>query len=307
MKQFLTRSFLFAIPLLLWTCWIVAIDPYNYFQSSLVSIEAKEKTSFRINVFTSTMIQYTHAPSDHILIGDSRTKGLPLPYIQEVSGMEYKTLAIPAAKLNEMLDLMYFAHEQKPLKHVVTGIHLSMFNRFSYADRVGKMKNILSNPLLYIFNRPIAQSSFQVMKYLINGTEVVTVPDMSKEEAWEYFMTERARHWYERFEYAEDMEKRFAEFSSFAKQNDIKWTIILVPHHTDFQEKLISFGRKTDLDRFHLFLSKLHATVIDYDVSNDITSNIDNFDDPVHYTPEVGKKIVDEVWNRTYSWGHPIR
>lgn len=303
MRQFLTTSFLFCGPLILWAIWVVVIDPYNYFQTTIIPDSAKEKTSFRMNVFTSTIIGYNNDPSGHLLIGDSRTNGLSLDYIKEVSGTEYKTLAIPAAKLNEIIELAYFSHKIQPLKHLVVGLNLTLMNRFAYADRVSKMERMLGNPFLYIFNRPIAKASFRIVRYLISGSEVIVKPDMTKEEAWEYITKDLTRHWYERFAYSDELEIKLNEFSSFAQKNNIQWTIIIVPHHAGFRNKLSEHNRDGDLKRFHGFLRDLNATVIDYDFDNSITMKKDNFDDPVHYNKEIGNMIIEEVWNKNYQVG----
>ena len=93
-----------------------------------------------------------------------------------------------------------------------------------------------------------------------------------------------------------NIRKSLGEVDDFAKEKGIQLTFIVVPHHVDFRQALYTYGLEEDEKRFLTFLSSLHAQVVSYDFSNEITQKRENYKDPVHYTDEVGNLIIQEVW-----------
>ena len=57
-----------------------------------------------------------------------------------------------AAKLNEIIDLFWFCNEHSKLKNVLIGINFNLYNEYAYANRVADVKEMIGNPLIYIFN-----------------------------------------------------------------------------------------------------------------------------------------------------------
>ena len=308
MKQFLIKSVLFAILPVLWAIFIFFVDPYDYFNHDMdwVSQETKKNTSYELNLFTRTMISYHNNPTPFLLVGDSRTKGLPISHIQTHTKDRYTSLAIPAAKVNEMIELIYFAHSVQPLEHVITGFNFTMFNEYAYANRVGRMTDILQNPLLYIFNRPIASASFYAVRGELTGIPVVREKP-TKEQVWDTMMAEKPKHWFGRYQYSESLEKKITDLSSFMKKNNIRWTVFLVPHYAELRSHIVEYGRQEDEKRFKALMKTLHADVIDYDYDGPLTQNAENFDDPVHYNKQIGAQIIDEFWTEEFSLGRVLK
>jgi len=291
----------------LWALYLFLVDPYNYFDHgiNIISQETKDETAGELNLFIRTSLVYNNNPSSFLLVGDSRTRSLPISQINTYTDDRYVSLAIPAMKLNEVIDLIYFAHSKKPLKHVITGFNFTMFNKYAYANRVGKMKNIIQNPLLYIYNRPIAKASFYAVRGELTGEPVVR-EKLTREQAWEKIMREKPKHWYGRYEYSQELEDKIAELGRFMERNNIKWTVVVVPHYKGFRDHLQEYNRQEDEKRFLAFLSTLNADVVDYDFDNELTNHESNFDDPVHYNHEMGKKIIDEIWTKEFTIGRSL-
>ena len=308
MYKFLFRSFLFFMAPLLWMVYLFVVDPYDYFnhQWNVIDQETKAKTAGELNLFIRTTIAYKNNPSEFLLVGDSRTRTLPISQINTHTQDRYTSLAIPAAKLNEVIELIYFAHDVKPLKHIITGVNFTMFNEYAYANRVGKMKNIINNPLLYIFNKPIAEASFYAVRGQLTGLPVIRKKP-TRDEAWNRIMKERPKQWYGRYKYSDSIEQKITELSDFVEENNIRWTVLVVPHYKDFRDHLPKYNRQADEQRFLAYLKTLNADVIDYDFDSEMTTNEENFDDPVHYNHEIGERIIDEIWTRNFQMGRPIR
>lgn len=307
MNKFIKNIFLLLLPLILWSFLIIVIDPFNYFRiSTLISKETKQRNAYKLNPLLFSVIDFRNNPCDNILIGDSRTGALPIEEISRLSGETYKKITIDGAKLNEIFDLVYLADDYKRLKNLVIGINFNMVNEFGYANRVKNVKDILDNPLKYIFNRSVAEVCYYTIRSAISGKNVESTPPMSREEFWEWNIMTKAYHWYGKYKYSEKLHVEILKLDTFTKDNNIKLVLIIVPHHKEFHDRLVEFGLYEEELEFKKFLSKLNAKVIDYDYENEITEMKDNFSDPVHYNMKIGNLIVNEIWKEEFIIGRKL-
>ena len=308
MKKFLTRSFIFSMPLIIWALIVLVIDPFNYFNiSHIISDEIKKANAETINPLMYETIDCVNHPAENILVGDSRTRALPADEIKKLSGIQYKKLVASAAKLNEIFDLIYFSDAQRKLKHIVVGINFNMFNKYGYADRITAVKEIMANPFKYIFNRNIAQAGFYVVKAAVTGKNIDTHPPLNPEKFWKYMIKKRATEWYSKYKFPEQTYARLKSLDSFAVANHIELTFIIVPHNREFHDRLVSFGLENEEARFKEIMSSLSARVIDYDFENAITADRNNFDDPVHYNKKTGLLMVNEIWSDSFAVGKVLK
>jgi hypothetical protein len=308
MNKFFKDILLILLPLVLWSLFVVLIDPYNYFNiSSLMSTAVKEKNSKNVNEILYNVIEYTHNPGDNLLIGDSRINYLPVNEIESISGEKYKKLVIPSAKLNEIFDMVYLANSTIKLRHIIIGINFTMMNEYAYADRIRNVKEILHNPLKYIFNRNIAQACYYVIKAKILNKNVETIPPMTREEWWKFFIETKSFEWYGKYRYSEKLSNNLIALDNFAKENNIELTLIDVPLNTEFRNKLVVYGLSEDEKNFKSTLGKLNAKVVDFDYENIITNNKDNFVDPIHTKLTIGHIIVNEVMKDSLVIGRRLK
>lgn len=297
-RRFLKKSLLFAAPLLAWVLAVVWVDPFDYFNfSHAFSEQIKVENAAQLNTLVFNMLKEKHAPCENLIIGDSRAESLPLPQIEELTGLPYFRLSANALKLNEGLDLFYFANRIKPVKRVVFTLNFNEFNAYAYADRVSSVEGMIHNPLIYLFDRGVAEASYYVVKASWSRAPVVnSAPPMTSEAFWNYIVTVRGREHYEKFRYPDALYKRMQDLVAFAKKQGTEVTFIIVPHHADFQKRVREFGLVDDYLRFKRDMSRLDVRVIDFDYLNAKTANQSNFRDPLHYNDEFGKQIANEVF-----------
>ncbi len=297
-RRFFKKSLLFCAPLLVWILAIVVVDPFDYFNYSRVfSEESKMENAAPLNRLVFNMLREKHAPSDHLIIGDSRAEDMPVEYIAQITGQKYFILGGNALKLNESIDLFYFANRIKPVKHAVFTLNFNEFNEYAYADRVTSVKAMIHNPFIYLFDRSVMQAAYYVVKSACTRKESInSVPPMSEESWWNYIVTVRGREHYEKYRYPEELYKRMQDMAAFAKRQGTEITFIIVPNHADFQKRVREFGLDDDYLKFKRYLSRLDVRVVDYDYMNDITTNKSDFRDPLHYNDETGRMIAHEVF-----------
>lgn len=297
-RRFLKFGLLFAVPLFVWVLFIVAVDPFDYFDVSHAFTEqAKIDNAASLNSLVFNMLKEVHNPCANLIIGDSRAGNLPLERIEKNSGQRYFLLSANALKLNESIDLFYFANRELPVKRVVFTINFNEYNEYAYADRVTSVESMIRNPLIYLFDRNVAQAAYYVVRASLTRKKAFSsIPPMGPDKYWDYIVTVRGREHYEKFRHPDELHKRMQEMAAFAKEHNIAVTFIIVPHHAEFQRRVREFGLINEYLRFKHEMSQLGVRVIDYDYVNDITTVKSNFRDPIHYNEKIGNMIADEVF-----------
>jgi hypothetical protein len=297
-KCYLKRALLFASPLLLWMLAIVAVDPFNYFGvSRLFPEKVKIENAADLNNLLFNMLKHVRHPGENLIIGDSRAEALPQAQIEELTGRRYSKLVGWALKMDETIDLFYFANKIQPVRNVIFTLNFNEYNERANSARVTSVEGMIHNPLLYFFDRNVAQAAYYVAKAsLTHEKSFSSIPPMGEEAFWNYIVTVRGRDSYEHFRYPDALYQRMQKMVAFARAQGTEVTYILVPVHADFQKRVREFGLNDQYLRFKRDLSQLGARVVDYDFVSDITTNRANFRDPVHYTEVIGKLIADEVF-----------
>jgi hypothetical protein len=297
-RRFFKKGLIFAAPLLLWALMVVVVDPFNYFDwSHVFSEKVKEENAASLNSLLFNMLKEDHNPCANLIIGDSRAEDLPVEYIEKVSGQPYFILGANALKLNESIDLFYFANRVSTVKRAVFTINFNEFNEYAFADRVTSVESIIHNPLIYVFDNSVAQAGYYVVKSsLTKHQSISSIPPMNRDAWWNYIVNVRGREHYERFRYPDALYKRMQEMVALAKTQGTEITFIIVPNHADFQKRIREFGLNDEYLKFKHDMSRLGVRVVDYDYVNDITTNRSEFRDPLHYNEEMGIIIANEVF-----------
>lgn len=305
MKRMIYKTAIFSIPFVLWFAAVLIIDPFNYFAvSSVISRDIKLTNAKSLNRLLFNMIEYSHDPSENLLIGDSRSNHLKIEYIESVTGDDYFQLNSNALKLNEAFQLYWFASRIRQPKRVYFTLNFNLYNEFAFADRVSSVEMILNNPLLYIFNRSVAETCYLCTKAAIQGRNAVSsLPPMTRDEFWEWNIRVKANDHYGKYEYPEELYREMERVVEDAEGKGTEVVFIIVPHHVDMQGRVADYGLTDEMIRFKKDVFSLGTRVYDYDFVNEISLDRKMFDDPLHFTPEAGNMIIDEVWGGKHGIG----
>ncbi|HXI69248.1 MAG TPA: hypothetical protein VNN22_02710 [Verrucomicrobiae bacterium] len=298
-RRFLKRVLIFASPLVVWVVVVITVDPFDYFNwSHAFSEQVKKDNAATLNSILFNMLKEVNHPCENLIIGDSRAEDLPVEQISQITGERYFILGANALKLNESIDLFYFANRIKPLKRAVFTLNFNEFNEYAFADRVTSVEAMIHNPLLYVFDTSVAQAGYYVVKSSATKRQAVSsVPPMSEDEWWNYIVSVRGREHYERFRYPAALYQRMQKMVAFAKAQETEITFIIVPNHADFQKRVREFGLDDQYLEFKRDLCRLDVRVVDYDFVNDITTNRSDFRDPLHSNEKIGLLIANEVFH----------
>ena len=300
-KILLRKGFVFMLPVLAWITIVVIVDPFNYFNiSQKISENAKLESAQKLNSLLYNVINFKNSPSPHIIIGDSRIRKLPTDRIKELSGDDYYTLHANAAKLNEIIDLFWVADEYSELENVILGVNFNLYNEYAYSDRVTDAKELIKNPLIYIFNLDVLETVYLAVKNDLFGIKKKEKRDGKL--FWKYTINTVASNHYSKWKRPEGTLKRLKEISDYCKQKNINLNLIIVPHHKEFHDQLIKYDLSRSEINFKNEIKEI-GKVIDYDFPNRITNCKNCFGDPLHTNDSVSKVIIEDLFSDTLSIG----
>jgi hypothetical protein len=300
-NKFLYRAILFLSPIIVWIAFVYLTDPFNYFGANN-NLEAKNNKVKKVNSLLYNMVNFEHQKSPAIFIGDSRVKALSVEQYTSQTGIKAYNLHSNAAKLNELIDMFWFADSTAKLEQVYIGLNFNQFNEFAYSNRVESCENMIKNPLSYIFNRSVAEACF--IYYDLKKLEEKS-PNMTQEEFWNYNIQEKSKHYYGKYQFPQESFDELQKIATHCKSRNIKLTFIIVPHYIEMQKKITEFHLEKELLEFQLRLSGL-AKTINYDYDCAINRDKSNFGDPIHYKEHIGALIVHELSTGVFQYGRPL-
>lgn len=307
MKRLIRNALLFSIPLMLWGAFVAVIDPFGYFSRwSFIDSQLKIENARDLNSLMFNALRYRGDPSPYVILGDSRSARIPIDSVTELTGKPYARISSNAAKLNEIIDLYWYAADKAELERVYICLNFNMFNRFAYADRVGGVRAAEANPFVYLYSRSVGEAAVAVARAHLRGERVVpSKPPMSVDAFWDWMVREKARQHYERYEHPDEVLARLQEVGEHARGGGVELTFIVVPHHVDFRARVSDFDLEDESAAFLESIRRI-APVVDFDWENEFTRDRSNFGDPIHMNKSAAERVVREVWGDTREYGRWI-
>jgi len=293
-KILLMKGGIFITPIIIWIIVVISVDPFNYFNiSKSISQESKTESAQKLNSLLYNLIEFKNNPEPNIIIGDSRIRKLPTDRIKEITGDNYYTLHANAAKFNEIIDLFWEANKYSKLENVILGINFNIYNEYAYSDRVSDAKELIENPLMYIFNQDILETVFLALRNHIIG--IKKEPKRDGKKFWEYTINTTAKNQYSKWKKPRKILQKLKEVETYCEEKNINLTILIVPNHRDFHSRLVAFNL---LKEEYLFKEEIKNfnNVIDYDFHNEITNCKKCYGDPLHTTDSISRVIIEDIY-----------
>lgn len=318
-KKLVIKLCILISPILIWIFILIQIDPFNYFNySNIISKETEYKTARKLNSILYNTLSFKNAPTQNIIIGDSRIKRLSINEIEKISGDKYFIIHSNAAKLNEIIDLFWLSTKYSNLENVILGINFNLFNEYAYSNRVHEIERMIANPLMYIFNGNVLEVTTKAIISHFSKTEIPNISRniMLKRELngksfkdkkiwWQYNISTVATNQYSKYKYPKKLIPRLKEVNEYCIENNINLTLLNVPHHQEFRQRVTDFNLIDEENRFKKEIKEI-GTVIDYDFPNSITNCRHCFTDPIHTNDSVSLIMVKEIFNDSLVIGKKL-
>ena len=310
LKKLIINCGIFSIPIVMWILTLFVVDPFNYFSDNkVIDEQTKLQSARKLNSLLYNTIAFKNNPTPNIIIGDSRIKRLPIKEIKKLSGDDYFILHSNAAKLNEIIDLFWLCNDFTKLENVLLGVNFNLYNEYAYANRVQEVKEINTNPLLYIFNGSVLEITSKIifnhitdlgfpnisrsimLKKAMNGKST-----LDKQTWWNFNINTVAKNQYSKYKYPKELKDRLNEVNKYCEDNDINLIFINVPHNVEFSNRKNDFNLSNAEAQYKKDISEF-GTVIDYDFPNQITNCKKCFTDPIHTNDSINLLMVREIFS----------
>jgi hypothetical protein len=299
MKKLIFLSFIFIIPYLIYSLIVVVVDPYNYFGLfKFTSNNEKALISKKINYALWHLIEYKNAPVENILIGDSRMSRLKSDLIEQITGNKYYNFAYGGGTLEESISTFWEAEKIIDLKNVVIGVNFNNFSANNIRNRIPGAVAIMKNPLLYLTNWNVLQSTVSVAKKeLLRASIQIERPSISKKDFWKQKLNNTSRRFYSNYQYPEETWIKLSKVIQYCNANNITVRFVVLPTHVALQNKIKEYGLESANKRFLSDLRKL-GVVYDFDLPTELTMNKKNFSDPFHLrkTDQLCSKLIKDIF-----------
>lgn len=294
-RRLALKSLAFFLPFGLFLLALMAVDPFNYFGiSHVVDQEAKEKTAFRLHDTLRKGIEFERTPIPNILLGDSLMNMVRSEMVESTTQEPYFNFSFGGGTIPEVIDAFWFADEHVDLDRVYIGVGFINFSVTQNMNRFPEATAMLANPLLYLTNRVVIKSAAYSLWSSVTGVDPgVGRPKGSKEAFWKQQIGGSTTALYRRFKYQGDFVEGLREIATHCAANGIQLTFVILPTHTDLQEKIHDFDLEATYDRFHRDVLSL-GNVIDFNFPNDFTRSKENFKDPYHVSDP--SMVIEAIW-----------
>jgi hypothetical protein len=293
----------FALPFCLYPLFIFVIDPFDFLRPySPISDEAKLRTAAKLNPYFWKMNLFLKKPVANILLGDSTMQNLRPEKIQELTGEEYFNFAYGGGTLQESIETFWFAAQSVKLRKVYIGINLIHYNDSASERRTESAIRMQQSPSIYFFDRTVLQSTlYATYSELFHTDPEIGSPRTNQETRWRETLASNASI-YRNFIYPKKYSDELMNIVRYCKEHEIGVFFIIPPTHVDFQRLVNEFQLENAGAQIKQELSTM-TVVYDFDYENDLTTNRDNFRDPIHFTTEVGDSLVSEIWGGQLQYG----
>jgi hypothetical protein len=306
--KLIAKMFLLSAPVIMCGMFVLYVDPFNYFRMFKgIPVDKKKEIVYYNDRLFWNMIEYDHAPSPCIIIGDSRADRISSEHLKEKTRRQYKHLSASACKINEMADLFWFANSYTKLESVYIVINFNIFNLYAFDDRIAGAETTLKNPLLYAFNRHVIDTAVLIFKsiFLTHETPASKKPT-DKDDFWDWSLRNWPNQQYGKWKYPSQGYEKLRQMSDYCHKENIDLVFIIAPHHADYQKMVGRFNLSSEQKEFKNDISAL-STTYDFDFVNELTENRDNFSDPAHVTMEVANKLIDEILTGKFNYGRLLK
>ncbi len=300
-RRLAKRLIILCLPFLLAAGLIFVIDPFNFFAvSRIIPENIKAPIASQFNPCFWQLNKFAHEPGDNVLLGDSRMVLLP-EEIKAVSGEDYVNLGFGGGTVREIVDAFKVVTQKVALKKLYIGLNLDKYNDYEINNRMTFYNAARENPALYFLNQAVWETSYYEVKTALSGEKFkVGVPNMTKAEFWEEELTVETKY-YQKYVEPVKYRKELSELAAYCREHQIKLAFIIFPTHVDAQQLIVNTQMTENREKM---LGDFNADgdVYDFDWSNEMTADKENFNDPVHMNDGLRKIVTREIFTNQFQF-----
>lgn len=296
MLGFIKKILIFLSPFVILLLLEIIIDPFNYFsaEKDKEMLELKNALARKKNTYLYRLIEFERNPSRVIVLGDSRAQRLNAEFFAEVNGLRVVNLAAGAGSIQDMINIFWDLSARNKLDTVYMGVGIEGYNGTLLKDRVSAAIEVKNSMPLYLMNKFTIENTMLILKAKLFGQHVeYEPPPFSREAFWQYELSQEDR-FLSNYSYPKNYYNELKKISAYCQKNNIKLVFLISPSHTELQSKIGAYHLEQEYEKFKEDIQSF-GDLYDFNWSNEITSNKNNFLDPLHSIDSVSRLMIREM------------
>ncbi len=301
MRKYLTKGFVFAIPVLVIFMTVFMIDPYYLyhkdrpFSQELYDIDYSLDQGRRYKIIT-----YLNHPDPYIILGASE---INLIHERNIPEAGWHSLSFGGAPLQESLDLFWLITKSHEIKRIIFAPEFIKFYNaclgefYSWnSSQSCKAIELFDNKLDYLCDKNVIKSSFYALTSRFGISSDKNKPQMTKDEFWKQQLSYGERQFSQEVSdllFSKTMEK-IKKMANYCQEHNIIVTVVIPAQHDDLIRVEYSDVSYPIYRKYLTHLVELFGKVYFFDYPNSVTEDAELFSDPFHLT--VDTLYLETLW-----------
>ena len=269
------------------------VDPFQANDTLDLGLE-KRPVSYKLSYQSWGLAEYRKQKQPVILLGDSRMNNVKAEYVSDVLGKEVYNLSFGGGTMADMVSSFWFARSQGKLEQVYFGLAPRLLNEHNRYDRAKQAVAQLNSPVRYYFAPFTTEASVRVLLYNLGSASATSeTPPMDEDAFWDYQLKFSARKNFRDYVFPKKFLSDIENIVRVCAEDEIEIRFVVFPVHQDLHARMDELGASDDYRRAKMRLAEL-TDLVDFDDSDELILNRENFRDPFHTIRELQPALVDE-------------
>jgi hypothetical protein len=267
------------------------VDPFQRHADFDLGLHHREVT-WRMSYPHFNLATWLRAPSEGVLLGDSRMLQIQPEALEEATGLSWTNMAAGGSSGRDIVENLRFVLTHTAPQHAVIGWNLNLLNGAHQTDHVASAREIIESPLRYHLNPFITKASaFLLYEKWTGENPISETPPMSPEQFWEHQLKVTAAFAYRDFQMPDALLADLSSAVEEARAKGTRVTFLFFPTHADLHQVARDMGVADEYAELKRQITAL-GPVVDWDRTSPLTTDRAHFSDPWHFKPEVAPQLL---------------
>lgn len=293
---------------------VIIIDPFLHYHAPTSGLSYPLKDERYINDGLSRHYSY-----EGIITGSSTSQNFKASQYEELFSVNTIKLTYPSATYYEVAEGLKRAFSRNSnVKSVLWGLDLTRINSGSHDESYEGLPKYLydNNPfndVSYLFNLDVLKKCINVINYTRSGQTTTSMDDYGAWYPWATYGREKVLN--DLIDYSDYSEEYvlsdtdIAQITENVTENilnlaqanpDVTFNIFFTPSSSVFWYGMLrtkQLNAQIDAEKLaaSLLVNQKNIRLYGFADRIDITANLDNYMDSLHYSPEISDKIIEMV------------
>lgn len=287
-------------PLLALGLPVYLVNAYGLFaRGSIVVPGVRAENAARVNQALLAVVSFTRDPQPNIVLGDSQMAHFRLAEIQSLTGHPFSNLSYGGGTLAEAISSFWYAARTVPLQRVYFGVSFYTFID-SARNRIEPAEYLIASPLARFASGDVLEATWDdiLAQFLHHAVDYRPTVDVAT--FWQQQLGELVRR-KESYPVSVQTLRELKAIVNYCRAHGIAFAFVIPPQHQDVRARIAQLGMQEEYRAFKATVMML-APTYDCDITNAITRDAGNFQDPFHTTATASTVVAQSIWSERHAW-----